>query len=179
MAYARVIRYLAFIPCCVVQYDIAPLDTPYSEPKPLFVHANQLKHRARVNKRPVPKGRTQPTSLTLGSPFTIIKRASNMDARAPSLGAAKLWVYGNQGPCLDIAVRQDLLAMLQPPSTSGSNVTTTPWGGSSAAKINWKQHIIEERFAEINGGVFRDFDTMYRGQGGKDGGWEAAMDKLR
>ena len=99
-----------------------------------------------------------------------------MAVRTPSLAAAKLWVYGNKGPCLDIAVRQDILATLQP--QSGLNVTA-PGGGSrgGAAYVDWRQYIIEERFAEINGGAFREFDRMYRGQGGKDGGWETATDK--
>ena len=103
-----------------------------------------------------------------------------MAAHTPSRGAAKLWVYGNQGPCLGIAVRQDILAALQSPSPSadGNNANTTALlGGSNLVEFDWKQHIIEERFAEINGGVFREFDRIYRGQGGKDGGWEAAKDK--
>jgi hypothetical protein len=53
-------------------------------------------------------------------------------------------------------------------------------GGRSGGKsvdVDWRQHIIEERFAATNGGAFREFDRMYRGQAGKDGGWETTADK--
>lgn len=128
-----------------------------TSPKPLFVHANLLKHRNRVN---VPSVK----SLTIGSPFTIIKRASNIDAAAPSLGAARMWVYGNEGSCLDVGVRQDILAeVLKNPMNSTM---------SRGRHIDDGQHVIEERFSEIHGAAFKDFDRMYRAQGGRDGGWD-------
>lgn len=70
-------------------------------------------------------------------------------------------MYGNRGPCLDVGVRQDILAEL------GLGNTTT----------RMAQHVVEERFADMHGGVFREFDRIYRGQGGTDGGWESSKDK--
>lgn len=157
----------------MVQHDITTFppqptkaETVFSAPKPLFVHANLLKHRNRVNAPSI-------ASLSIGSPFTIIKRASNIDAYAPSLGAARMWVYGNEGSCLDVGVRQDILADLLM-----SQYNATHGGGSNQAAtsgpkiIDDGQHVIEERFAEIHNGAFKDFDRMYRAQGGRDGGWD-------
>lgn len=154
----------------MVQHDISTFPSPLSEsgaviasPRPLFVHANLLKHRNRVNKPSI-------ASLSVGSPFTIIKRASNIDAYAPSLGAARMWVYGNEGSCLDVGVRQDILADIL---MSQNNATQS---GSTAMVIDDGQHVIEERFAEIHNGAFKNFDRMYRAQGGRDGGWDQSSE---
>lgn len=82
-------------------------------------------------------------------------------------------MYGNQGPCLDVAVRQDILAG---ELTSGKTKSNSSLSGD--VPRGFKQHVIEERFAEINGAVFKEFDRIYRGQGGTDGGWESSKDKL-
>jgi len=85
-----------------------------------------------------------PTSGNTTGPFTLLKRFSDDLAGARSLDNAKMWVYRNSGMCIELE--------LSPPITQA-------------------EYVIIERFPNVYDGRFRDFTTMYRRYGGKDGGW--------
>jgi len=85
-----------------------------------------------------------PTSGNTTGPFTLLKRFSDDLAGARSLDNARMWVYRNSGMCIELE--------LSPPVTHGG-------------------YVITERFPDVYDGRFRNFTTMYRRYGGKDGGW--------
>lgn len=77
------------------------------------------------------------------NPFAVVKRFSNDLAEARSLDSVRMWVYGSAGMCIELEVSL---------AASGESIITEP-------------------FPDVYDGKFRDFTTIYRRYGGKDGGW--------
>lgn len=135
------------------QYDITTPSDPLDHPRPLFVHANLLKHRKRV---PLSDLDTNQTAVGAPSPFSIIKRAANDISYADTLDEARMWVYMKHGMCVDLVVNSP------PRETTHFYLEATG-----------PNHVVEERLDEVHGGVFADFTNMYRRHGGRveGGGW--------
>ncbi|KAF8318463.1 hypothetical protein DL93DRAFT_389925 [Clavulina sp. PMI_390] len=136
-----------FCGIAMLQYDLT--SQPSAHPNPLFVHANLLKHRSEL---------PSPSSNDGLGPFSSIKRMSLDIASDHRLDDARMWVHNSRGLCLDL-----------------ENVAD-PKGAVNANRKEWMltstNSVIEEKFANIAGKRWADFNEMYLRYGGKYGGWE-------
>lgn len=84
-----------------------------------------------------------PGSARGTSPFAVVKRFSNDLAKSRSLDNVRMWVYRSMGMCIELELSSD---------ADGETIVTEP-------------------FPVAYEGKFRDFASVYRRYGGKDGGW--------
>ena len=82
--------------------------------------------------------------------FWTIKRPSLDTASVPSLDRVSIWVYNQAGMCLDIKVD---------PATDNQ------------VGAGQEQRIVTERFDEVYGEIFKDFEARWRDAGGVIGGF--------
>ncbi|KAF8515331.1 mannosyltransferase putative-domain-containing protein [Hysterangium stoloniferum] len=82
--------------------------------------------------------------------FHIIKRPSHDDANEPSLNRVRIEVYDQGGMCVDMDVE----------AASGNRVGA-----------GWEQKLTLERFEEVHGGMFKNFEDQWKLAGGQQGGW--------